>query len=140
MKHEKLIWDPGTREWICIQCGSASNETNEHSAQEKLDRYHCRPLEGAPKAEAGTETARFTKKTFSTFGASAKPERSGSRFVVRTDEAKPVIQLELFHDTVVGLKTTSVGFELLSGTTLDQAKSLVALMNERIVGVIVTPK
>ena len=143
MKHEKLIWDPGTREWICIQCGRASNETNVHSAQEKLDRYDCRPLEGAPKpskAEPGTETARFTKKTFSTFGASAKPERSGSRFVVRTDEAKPVIQLELFHDTVADLKTISVGFELLSGTTADQARSLAELMNERIVGVIVTPK
>src|SRR5258708_5599131 len=122
MKHEKLIWDPGTREWICIQCGRASNETNVHFAQEKLDRYDCRPLGGAPKAEPGTETARFAKKPFSTFSATSKPERSGSRFVVRTDEAKPVIQLELFHDTVAGLKTMSVGFEVLSGTTVDQAR------------------
>ena len=140
MRHEKLIWDPGTREWICIECGHTSNDENLHSAQEKLDRYDCRPLQGAPKAEPGTETARFTKKTLSTFGASSKPERSGSRFVVKTDEAKPVIHLELFHDTVAGLKTMSVGFELLSGTTADQLRSLVDLMNERIVGVIVTPK
>jgi hypothetical protein len=41
---------------------------------------------------------------------------------------------------VSGLKALSVGFELLSGTTLEQAKTLVDTMNERIVGVIVTPK
>jgi hypothetical protein len=140
MRHEKLIWDPGTREWICVQCGRTSDETNVHSAQEKLDQYDCRSLKGAPKVESGTETARFAKKTFGMFTAISKPERSGSRFVVRTDEAKPVIQLELFHDTVAGLKTMSVGFEVLSGTTADQARRLVELMNERIVGVIVTPK
>jgi hypothetical protein len=67
-------------------------------------------------------------------------ERSGSRFVARTGDGKPVIQLELFHDTVSGLKALSVGFELLTGTTLEQAKALVDTMNERIVGVIVTPK
>ena len=70
----------------------------------------------------------------------AKTERSGSRFVVRTDEGKPVIQLELFHDTVPGLRPLSVGFELLSGTTLDQARTLVDAMNERIVGIVATPK
>jgi len=69
-----------------------------------------------------------------------KSERSGSRFVVRTDEGKPVIQLELFHDTVSGMRAISVGFELLSGVALDQAKILVDAMNERIVGVVVTPK
>jgi hypothetical protein len=46
--------------------------------------------------------------------------------------------LELFHDSVSGLKALSLGFELLSGTTLEQAKALVDTMNERIVGVIVT--
>ena len=29
-----------------------------------------------------------------------KSERGGSRFVVTTDEGKPQIRLELFHDTV----------------------------------------
>ena len=51
-----------------------------------------------------------------------------------------MIELELFHDTVSGLRSVSVGFELLSGTTLEQAKRLVDGMNERIVGVIVTSK
>ena len=69
-----------------------------------------------------------------------KTERSGSRFVAKTDEGKPVIQLELFHDTVSSLRSLSLGLELLSGTTLQQARTLVDAMNERIIGVIVTPK
>ena len=69
-----------------------------------------------------------------------KIERSGCRFGVKTEEGKPVIRLDLFHDTVSGLRSVSVGFEVLSGTTPEQAKALVDSMNERIVGVIVTPK
>jgi hypothetical protein len=34
-----------------------------------------------------------------------KTEQSGSRFVAKTDEDRPVIRLELFHDTVSGLKS-----------------------------------
>jgi len=68
-------------------------------------------------------------------------QRGGCRFVVtKTDQGMPMIQLELFHDTVSRLKGFSVGFEVLSGTTLDQVKTLVDEINERIVGVIVTPK
>lgn len=69
-----------------------------------------------------------------------KPERGGCRFVVtKTDEGKSVIQLELFHDTVSRLKGLKVGFEILSGTTADQARALADAMNERIIGVTVTP-
>ena len=68
------------------------------------------------------------------------PERGGCRFVVtKTDEGKPMIQLELFHDTVSRLKGLKVGFEVLSGTTLDQARTLADVMNERILGVIIMP-
>jgi hypothetical protein len=69
------------------------------------------------------------------------PERSGCRFIVtKTDEGKPLIQLELFHNTVPSLKSLIVGFEVLTGTTPDQAKSLADAMNERIIGVNVTPQ
>ena len=68
-------------------------------------------------------------------------ERGGCRFVVtKSDEGTPMIRLELFHDTVSSLKGVKVGFEVLSGTTLDQARTLADDINERIVGVIVTPK
>jgi hypothetical protein len=70
-----------------------------------------------------------------------KTERCGSRFVAaNTDEGRPLMRLELFHDTVVGLKSITVGFEVLSGTTLEQTRTLVDTMNERIIGVAVSPK
>ena len=70
-----------------------------------------------------------------------KRERGGCRFAVaQTDKGKPVIQLELFHDTVPTLSTLVIGFEVLSGVTVQQARTLVDAMNEKIVGVIVTQK
>jgi hypothetical protein len=70
-----------------------------------------------------------------------KSERGGCRFVVtKTDDGKPMIKLELFHDTVSHLRSLSVGFEMLSGVTLEQARTLVDAMNERIIEVIVAPK
>lgn len=69
-----------------------------------------------------------------------KTERSGSRFVATTEEGRPLIQLELFHDTARSLNAFLLGFELQAGESLEQAKTLVDTMNERIVGVVVTPK
>jgi hypothetical protein len=66
-------------------------------------------------------------------------ERGGCRFVVtKTDEGKPMIQLELFHDTVSVLRSVKIEFEVLSGTSVEQARILVGAMNEMILGVIVT--
>ena len=66
-------------------------------------------------------------------------ERGGCRFVVaKTDDGKPMIQLELFHDTVSVLRSVKVEFEVLSGTSVEQARILVGAMNEMILGVIVT--
>lgn len=70
-----------------------------------------------------------------------KPELSGCRFVLsNTDVGTPTIKLELFHTTAPSLKDLSIGFEVLSGVTLDQAKTLVDQMNERIIGVVITKK
>jgi hypothetical protein len=70
-----------------------------------------------------------------------KTERSAARFVAATtDDGSPFIRLELFHDTVTALKSLTVGFELLRGTTPEQTKALLEVMNERIVGVMVTAK
>jgi len=89
-------------------------------------------------AAAGTETTRLIKKLFN---MTLKSERGGCRFVVaQTDEGKPVIKLELFHDTVPTLTSSIIGFEVLSGVTVEQARSLVNVMNEKIVGVVITQK
>jgi hypothetical protein len=107
-------------------------------AQMELDQYECNlPASEISGAAPGTETIRLMRKPYK---MTLRKERSGSRFVARTDDDKTVIELELFHDTVPALKPLSVGFELLSGTTLAQAKTLVDAMNERIVGIIVVPK
>jgi hypothetical protein len=85
----------------------------------------------------GTETIRLIRKPYK---MTLRTERGGSRFVVRTEEGKPVIQLELFHDTLSLLASVTIGFELLGGVTPDQARTLVDAMNERIVGVVVNSK
>jgi hypothetical protein len=71
----------------------------------------------------------------------AKIERGACRFVAtKMDKGNPIIKLELFHDTVSHLRAISIGFELLGGVTLDQARTLVDAMNERIIEVIIAPK
>lgn len=108
-------------------------------AQVELDQYECQvPSVEGPRAAPGTETSRLIKKPFN---MTLKPERSRCRFAVgKTDEGKPVIQLQLFHDTVSHLRSLTVGFEVLGGVTPEQARTLADSMNERIVGVIVTAK
>ncbi len=60
-------------------------------------------------------------------------ERGGCRFVVtKTDDGKPMIQLELLHDNVSVLRSLKVEFEVLGGTTTEQARILVGAMNEMI--------
>ena len=104
-----------------------------------MDQYDCQLTSvEVPSAQPGTATTRLIRKPYK---MTLKTERSGSRFVVtNTDDSRPLIRLELFHDTVAGLKSITVGFELLSGTTLEQTRTLVDMMNERIIGVAVSPK
>jgi hypothetical protein len=44
-----------------------------------------------------------------------RAERSGWRFVVEDLRGRPVIQLELLHDTVSHLSSLTVGFGVLGG-------------------------
>ena len=71
---------------------------------------------------------------------SNKAERGGCRFSVRTAEGKPIIEMELFHDTVSRLADAKLTFEVLSGTTLEEARKLAEAMNDRIIGVVFSPK
>jgi hypothetical protein len=103
-----------------------------------MEKYDCLlPYVESEGSAPGEETVRLIRKPFKMM---LKPERSGSRFVMDdADDGKAVIRLELFHDTAPVLNGLHVGFELLSGTTREQARKLVEAMNERIVGVIATP-
>ena len=68
-------------------------------------------------------------------------ERGSCRFNLRkTSEGKPLIEMELFHNTVSHLVAVTVSFKVLSGITLEQTRDLIEKMNDQIVGVVVTPK
>jgi hypothetical protein len=138
MRHENIVWNSGIKNWFCTKCGRTSDQVSIADAEMELDQYDCSlPASDISGVAPGTETIRLMRKPYK---MTLRKERSGSRFVARTEEGKTVIELELFHDTVPALKPLSLGFELLSGTTLDQAKKLVDVMNERIVGIVVAPK
>jgi len=65
-------------------------------------------------------------------------ERDSCRFkTVQGADGKFVIRMEMFHQTVPQLKDVTVDFELLNGTTVDQARKLAESMNDRITGVLV---
>ena len=139
MKHLSVRWNPATSEWYCTSCGRTSDHTSVQDAHIELDQYDCQLTSvEALSAPPGTATTRLIRKPYKMM---LKTERSGSRFVVvNTDDGRPLIRLELFHDTVAGLKSITVGFEVLSRTTLEQTRTLLDTMNERIIGVAVSSK
>lgn len=70
-----------------------------------------------------------------------KTERSNCRFaIIETKNGKPQIIVERYHQTISVLSNTMLGFDLLGGTTLEQAKKIVSLLNENILDVFVTQK
>jgi hypothetical protein len=139
MKHLSIRWNPATREWYCTRCGRISQQTGVQAANAELEQYACELASVETlSVPPGTATRRLIRKPYQ---MTLKIERSGSRFVAaNADDGRPFIRLELFHDTIPSLKTIAVGFDVLSGTTLEQTRNLVDAMNERIIGVAVTPK
>jgi hypothetical protein len=66
-------------------------------------------------------------------------ERGSCRFkAIQGTDGKFVIRMEMFHQTVSLLKDATVDFELLNGTTLDQARKLAESVNDRVTGVLIT--
>ncbi len=68
-------------------------------------------------------------------------ERGSCRFNLRkTSEGKPVIEMEMFRNTVPLLAAVTLSFEVLGGTTIEQTRDLIEKMNDQIVGVALTPR
>ena len=67
-----------------------------------------------------------------------KPERAGVCFGIGPKSGPIVIEVRPHHDTVSALRGVQVGFELLNGITLPQAKRLLDVLNENVIGVLVT--
>ena len=73
--------------------------------------------------------------------AEDKTERSNCHFAFRAStDGKPQIIVELYHQTISALNGTVLGFDLLGGTTTEQAKKIVAVLNENFLDVFVTLK
>ena len=69
-----------------------------------------------------------------------KTERVNCHFVIKqAPDGKPQI-VERYHQTISALNNTVLGFDLLGGATLEQAKKAVAFLNENVLKVFVTQK
>lgn len=72
--------------------------------------------------------------------ADQQTQRSSCRFEAKAPRnGPPTLRLELFHP-VPALAGMTIEFELLSGTTFEQAKRLAESVNERTIGIIVNAK
>jgi hypothetical protein len=64
--------------------------------------------------------------------------RSNCQFVVQQAPDGKVVVVVQLHQTIPSLQNSVVGFDLLGGTRAGQAKKLVDLLNEYVLGVFVT--
>jgi hypothetical protein len=70
--------------------------------------------------------------------ATTKVEKAGICFGVGAPGGPITIEVRPNHDTISALRGIQVSFELLNGITAAQAKKLVDVLNENLVGVVVT--
>jgi hypothetical protein len=69
----------------------------------------------------------------------ANVERDICRFkAIQGADGKFVLRMEVFHQTVPLLRDATVDFELLNGTTAEQARKLAESVNDRVTGVLIT--
>ena len=67
-----------------------------------------------------------------------KTERAGVGFGIGRQGGSTVLEVRPHHDTIPVLRGLQVGFELLNGITPEQAKKIVDMLNENIIGVLIT--
>jgi hypothetical protein len=70
--------------------------------------------------------------------ATTKIERAGVGFGIGRQGGSIVVEVRPHHDTISALRGVQVGFELLNGTTPEQAKKIIDVLNENVIGVFVT--
>jgi hypothetical protein len=60
-------------------------------------------------------------------------ERSNCHFAVQqSSDAKPVLVVQLYQDSIPTLKGTTLGFDLLGGISVEQAKKVAEMLNEHV--------
>jgi hypothetical protein len=65
-------------------------------------------------------------------------EKASVCFGIGRQGAPITVQVRLNHDTISAFRGVQVSFELLNGISLAQAKKLVDVLNENVVGMLVT--
>jgi len=70
--------------------------------------------------------------------AADKLEKAGVSFGIRNQGGAITVEVRPNHDTIAALRGVQVSFELLNGITLAQAKKLLDVLNENVIGLLVT--
>ena len=71
--------------------------------------------------------------------AAIKTERSNCGFAAQQSaDGRSQVVVKLFHATIPRLNNTVVGFDLLGGVTVEQAKKIAELLNENVLDLFVT--
>jgi hypothetical protein len=70
--------------------------------------------------------------------AATKIEKAGISFAIRRQAGPIVIELRPHHDTIAAFKGVEVTFEMLNGMTADRARKILDVLNENLVGAVVT--
>ncbi len=70
--------------------------------------------------------------------ATTKVERAGVGFGLGRQDGSIVLEVQPHHDVISALRGVKVGFELLNGITAEQAKKILNVLNENVIGVLVT--
>ena len=66
-------------------------------------------------------------------------ERGSCKFTVQQVEGgKQAIVVQTFHDSIGPLRHATLGFNLLSGTTSEQAKTMAEMLNEYVLEAFLT--
>ena len=67
-----------------------------------------------------------------------KIERASVCFGIGRQSGPITVEVRPHHDTISALRGVQVGFELLNGINLEQAKKLLDILNENVIGMLVT--
>jgi hypothetical protein len=67
-----------------------------------------------------------------------KVERAGVGFTVGRQSGTTVVEVHTHHNVISTLRGLQIGFELLNGITPEQAKKIADILNENVIGVLVS--
>ena len=70
--------------------------------------------------------------------ATTRVERARVGFSLGRQGGSIVLEVQPHHDVILALRGVKVGFELLNGITAEQAKKILSVLSENVIGVLVT--